>query len=410
MPGEAQTERGPDGRGYRLPPEAYTSQEWLDRELHTIFEHTWALVADAAAVAAPGDYVAVQVGLTPLLIVRGHDGVLRSFVNMCRHRGMALLDGCGSVDGALRCPYHGWRYGHDGALEAIPQRGTQFDGVDPDALGLLPASVGEWGGMVFAHPDAEAPPLVDALGDLPAHMGSFRSEDLAQVAAVDFEAAFNWKLFVENHIDVYHLWYLHEDSLGAYDHANFEYWQLGRNWASYEALRRTVIEGGSGDHLVGTRQIVDLDERDRQGIGAHMLFPNILFATTAEFFASYAVTPLAPDRSLIQLRIRAHPDADGDLLAKGVRAFIDEDVAACEQIQVVLGSERFAVGPLARTHEAPILAFQDALIDELGPVPVPAPAMAVSAVSIATSTPAATSTPLAIDPTPTAPHPEEAQR
>lgn len=352
---------------FRLERSAYTSETWLERERRLLLDRSWALVGDADSVTVAGQYVSVHVGLTPLLVVRGVDGVLRAFVNMCRHRGMALLDGCGTTGGQVTCAYHGWRYDDDGALRVIPQRGAQFTDIDPRDWGLLPASVAVWEGMVFVHADPDAPPLSAALGDLPAHIGSFRAGKLAQVAAVDFEGAFNWKLFVENHVDVYHLWYLHERSLSAYDHPRFAYEQVGRNWASFEPLRPGVLAAGTDDHLVGTEQIAHLDDRDRYGIGAHMLFPNVLIATTAEFFASYAVVPLAPNRSRVELRIRAEPGADGELLARGARGFIDEDVRACEQIQLALASDRFAVGPLAAGHEAPIDAFHRHLLEIVGP-------------------------------------------
>ncbi len=349
---------------FLLPPAAYRTEAWLERERTAFFDRGWRLVADATALTEPGAYVAADVGRSPLLLVRGADGVLRGFHNMCRHRGMALASGCGQFATNIGCPYHQWRFGLDGALRIVPQRSDQFPDLVLDDWGLLPASVGEWEGMVFANPDPAATPLRDVLGDLPTHIGSYRPGLLTQVAAVDIEGAFNWKLFVENHIDVYHLWYLHEETLGDFDHPKFEHWQLGRNWASYEPLRRADL--AASRLTQGTEPIGHIDDRDRLGIGAHMVFPNLLMATAAEFFVTYAVFPVTPERSRIELRIRAEAGADPDALVAAARSFIDEDVNACEQVQRVMGSSAFAVGPLAVEHEAPITVFQRHLLTELG--------------------------------------------
>jgi hypothetical protein len=92
-------------------------------------------------------------------------------------------------------------------------------------------------------------------------------------------------------------------------------------------------------------------------------------AVSAEFVISYAVVPEAPDRSRIELRVRAEPGADASGLLAAARSFIDEDIEACERIQAALASPWFAVGPLARDHEAPIAAFQRNLLDALGGAP-----------------------------------------
>ena len=159
----------------------------------------------------------------------------------------------------------------------------------------------------------------------------------------------NWKLFVENHVDVYHLWYLHARSLGAYDHQQFEWNAIGPHWVSYEPAKAGVER--RRPH-VGSTPIAGLDERDRIGIGAHMLFPNTLFATESEFFMSYVPKPLAPDRCVIDVRIRAEPDADVEMLVAAAKEFMLEDVGACEGIQATVRSSRFRVGPLARTPRA----------------------------------------------------------
>ncbi|MEA2825942.1 MAG: hypothetical protein QOG43_381 [Actinomycetota bacterium] len=349
---------------YLLAPDAYWSDEWLERERRLVFGDAWVLAASEDELPAPGDYVTATAGRSPLLVVRGDDGRLRAFHNFCRHRGVALVEGCGNAGRQLTCPYHQWRYDLDGALRVVPQRREQFPHLDPAAWGLVPAAVETWGGMVFVHPSAcPQPSLATAMGGIPGALGSYRPAELRQVATATLDLACNWKLFVENHVDVYHLWYLHERSLGGFDHTGFKHRLLGEHWTSWEPLRTDDLSSASLSQ--GTTKIAHLDDRDRYGLGAHLVFPNLMIATAAEFFATYVAEPVAPDHTRLHLRIRAEPGADGALLLKAVRSFIEEDVAACEAIQANVRSPAFHVGPLARDHEAPIVAFQRHLLARL---------------------------------------------
>lgn len=214
--------------------------------------------------------------------------------------------------------------------------------------------VDHWEGMAFSSHRPVAP-LDVALGDLPVAMGSVRPSLLTEVARRDLDGRFNWKLFIENHIDVLHLWYLHDVSLGGFDHARFEHRAVGPHWASYEPVR----PGRAGP--VAT-PITHLDPRDRAGLGAHLLFPDTPMATGAELFVTYRCRPTGPDRSVIELRVLAEQGADPDPLVRTALSFIEEDMEVCERIQEVAASRHFEVGPLARTHEAPIVEFHRNLL------------------------------------------------
>jgi phenylpropionate dioxygenase-like ring-hydroxylating dioxygenase large terminal subunit len=221
--------------------------------------------------------------------------------------------------------------------------------------------------MVFAHPDAGAD-LGKWLDALPDHIGSFRPELLSEVAHVRIDARCNWKLFVENHVDVLHLWYLHSGTLGDFDHPRFEWHQLGRSWASYEPLREGVAEPRLGRSTTAIRHI---DDRDRTGIGAHAAFPNVLMASAEEFFITYVAVPVAPDRTVVDLRVRAEADVAGidggpAALVSAAESFILEDVAGCEGVQAAVRSTAFRVGPLALDHERPIVLFQQHVLDAIG--------------------------------------------
>jgi Rieske 2Fe-2S family protein len=370
-----------DPTRFLLPPAAYFDEDWFDREQHSVFTRQWSLVAHVEQLAAPGDWQAARAGVAPVLVVRQPDGRLRAFHNLCRHRGMMLLDGHGNHD-EIRCAYHGWRFDLDGCLRVVPQRRTEFPDLDDAACGLLPASVDMWEGMVFVHPDPAASPLTDHLTGLDEAIGSHRPGRLTLVATEDIAAECNWKLLVENHIDVYHLWHLHRESLGDFDHSRFEHRHVGRNWFSYEPLRgvaetRVCRAGVDGQAAVvasnpdrsglerGTATISHLADRERLGIEAHLVFPNLLIAATAEFFMTYAVVPDAPTRAHIEVRVRAEPCADGAALLRAAHSFVDEDVYACEHIQSGIRSPWFSVGPISRTHEAPIMTFHRDVLEAL---------------------------------------------
>ena len=361
-----------DATRYLLPPEAYHDPAWYEREQRELFGRTWNLVAYEDDLAAPGDVLPVQVGLDPVLLVRGQDGELRAFLNMCRHRGMALVCEAGHTEGNLRCPYHGWEFADDGQLVRIPQRSSQFADVDPERWGLLPVALGTWNGMVFVNPDPAAASFDAWLGDLPKRVGPFDVGALAEVFRLQVPLACNWKLYIENHIDVLHLWYLHDDSLGIYDHTKFLHDKVGPHWVSEERLRPVDDANTKGDDDAGLRQkglppIAHLPEDEHGVLRANLFFPNVPQASTESQTMTYQVVPTGPETSMLDIRVRAEPggEIDDEGIAQLLRVLRDEDGFAVEQIQRVLHSPRFEVGPLAAEHEAPITAFQRDILDHL---------------------------------------------
>jgi choline monooxygenase len=347
---------------YLLPPEAYVSTGWYEREQRELFGRTWNLVAYEQDVPRPGDYLPVQAGADPVLLMRGHDGELRAFVNMCRHRGMALACAAGHTDGNVRCPYHGWEFAPEGTLVRIPQRAAQFAGIDTDQWGLVPVGLGTWDGMVFVNPDAAATPFAEWLGDLPARIGPFDLSQLVEIFRLQVPIACNWKLYIENHVDVLHLWYLHDESLGMYDHTGFRHDQVGPHWVSEERLRPDA------DRARGLPPIAHLPDDERDVLRANLIFPNVPTSSSETQWMTYQVVPTGPETSLLDIRIRGErgaPDLDDESVGQLLRVLRDEDGGAVEQIQRVLHSPRFQVGPLASAHEAPITRFQRHVLEHL---------------------------------------------
>jgi phenylpropionate dioxygenase-like ring-hydroxylating dioxygenase large terminal subunit len=186
-----------------LPFSWYSDEEVLRRERARIFARSWQYAGRADQVAEPGSFLATEAGGVPILVARGKDGELRAFVNVCRHRGAVLMDGCGRRE-TLQCHYHAWTYDLDGTLRTAP-RSDREPGFDRGEWSLLPASVDTWGPFLFVNPDADALPLAEHLGELPEIVG--RDLDLDAVvfhSRVELGARANWKIVVENFLECYH--------------------------------------------------------------------------------------------------------------------------------------------------------------------------------------------------------------
>ncbi len=199
----------PPAPGHNLAPRAFTSREIFDVEQRAIFGRSWVHVADLRDIPNPGDYATATIGRSPVLVVRDRKtGELRGFLNACRHRGAQLLEGRGTCDKQIKCPYHAWSYGLDGRLLGVPFR-DEF-ASDVDELGLVPVRVGVVGPMIFACIDPRAPDLATWMGTLPEALerADATSWDFAWELTYEIEA--NWKLFVENANDGYHIPFVHD--------------------------------------------------------------------------------------------------------------------------------------------------------------------------------------------------------
>lgn len=351
---------------YRLPPSAYFDPEWEAAEKRDLFGRTWNMVGHLVDLPEPGSFLTATVGTEPVVVVRGADGGLTGYVNVCRHRGMTIVQGTGDCAGSLRCPYHGWEWDLAGTLVRVPQRRTQFPDLDPADLGLFPVAVATWAGLVFVHPDAGAAGTFDAwLGDFPSRSGDFPWSELVQVVRVRQPIACNWKLYVENHIDWLHLWYLHEESLGMYDHHGGRIWEIGDHFASAETLRPDRDRPASD----GLLPIPGLSESEASTLRANLLFPNVPFVTTGTGYSTYQVVPTGPETCELDFRLFALPGGNltDDALAYTMRVLVDEDGRACEQMQASIHSPRFAVGPLAVDFERPIAHFHTGVLRLMGP-------------------------------------------
>ncbi len=190
-------------RSETLPFAWYSDEELLRRERSRIFARSWQYGGRSEQVAEPGSFLTTDAGGVPIVVTRDRDGVLRAFLNVCRHRGAVLTDGCGRRS-TIQCHYHAWTYELDGTLRSAPRADREPD-FDREDWTLLPASVDTWGPFLFVNPDPEARPLTEHLGDLPGILaGGIDLDGLVFHSRVEFGADANWKIVVENFLECYH--------------------------------------------------------------------------------------------------------------------------------------------------------------------------------------------------------------
>jgi phenylpropionate dioxygenase-like ring-hydroxylating dioxygenase large terminal subunit len=196
-----------------LPPRFYVDPAIFAREKARVFRGGWVPLARVEQLGEPGSYLAVELAGEPLVITRDKAGEIRVLANVCRHRGMVLVDGC-AAGTALRCEYHLWTYHLDGTLAAAPMmRGVP--GFDRESVRLPEFRHEIWLGWIFVNLDGRAEPLAARIAGLESAVADWRFEDMRIVASVEYDAPWNWKVSVENFAEFYHHMGLHRDSLTA---------------------------------------------------------------------------------------------------------------------------------------------------------------------------------------------------
>ena len=329
------------------PPRWYLDPEVLAAETERVFARTWQLAGRTDEVAAPGDYSTGRIGGESFVLARAEDGRLRAFSNVCRHRAGPVARGSGHA-AALKCSYHGWTYRLDGGLLATPE----FDGVqgfDRDACRLPAFRLAEWEGFAFVCLDEAAAPLTEFLGSLPAQIAHLPLAGMRQARTVDFEMACNWKVYVDNYLEGYHIPVVHP------------------------ALFRLLDYGAYRVETAGLSSRQHAPLRDQAGEAFYYwVFPNLMLNVYPDSLQLNLVTPLGPVRTRVRfewyLLDPARPGAR-DELTRSI-AFAEqvqqEDTAICEAVQEGLRSRTCERGRYSVRRENGVHHFHGLLHRFLG--------------------------------------------
>jgi len=324
----------------------------VDRDL---IAASWQYVGPASEVAAPGQCSVAEVAGRPLVVVRGEDGELRAFLNVCRHRGGPLLRQACTVP-RLQCQYHGWVYALDGRLLGTPQfRGAE--GFDRATNGLFAVGVGEWQGMVFVNlAGGGASELGQAMAGIAEALLPVRLHNKRFVVREFHPVACNWKAYIDNYMEAYHLPTIHPIYFRTLDFHAYRY-EVHPSWS----VQRAPLGANAGYY----------SELREAGVGALRdaayvwAWPNLMLNVLPGRIQVNQVRPLAVDRCEVMFDYYYDdPEAMGGLIAedRAVSARIQqEDADICEVVQRNLASGAYRPGRLSPEHEAALHGFHRSL-------------------------------------------------
>ena len=286
-------------RAATIPARLYVDPVYLALEEEKVFGRTWQLVGRADQVAEPGQFFTAEIAREGIVVLRDGD-VLRGFHNICLHRAGPVAQGCGRRK-TLQCRYHGWTYTLAGELLRAPEM-EGAAGFRAEEMRLMPVQVARWGPLVFANLDLKAPPLAHFLEDIPARAERFRAETMTYVMRKSWNVACNWKVYVDNYLEGYHVPVVHPGL-----HKELDYDQYRVEPHRYYSLQHAPLRPVT--HGAADRKYVPADADDQAQY--YWLFPNVMLNVYQGQMQTNVVLPRGHDRCEVVFEwFAADPPAD----------------------------------------------------------------------------------------------------
>ena len=336
----------PLAQAYTIPAAWYTDPRVAHLELQSVFARNWQAVGRLAQLEKPGDYITASVANEPIVVVRGRDGKLRAFYNVCRHHAMTVMnEPCGHAE-HMRCPYHGWTYNLEGELRGM----TEFEGVknfERADHGLVPVCVEPWENFVFVNLDPNAASLHDFLGSLVKLVKPLGFGQLKFVERRSYIQNCNWKVYVDNFLDGgYHVPHMHKGLNSVLDYTNYTIENVDRCCVQSSPVS---VDAKSEASAAATRK----------GDRAYYFwqYPNFMLNWYEGYLDTNLVLPLGVDRCEVIFDFYFGDTSEANLpyvrQSMGVSELVQqEDIVICDGVQRGLSSRAYQAGRLSVRREA----------------------------------------------------------
>lgn len=325
-------------RSMSLRSDAYTDPRWLDADVSAIFARTWQWVCHVSQLTERGSYVSATVAGMPVVAVRGRDGALRAFYNVCKHRAHELLSGAG-VARTIVCPYHAWVYNLDGRLSGA-RRADRMETFDKSDICLERVQVEEFGGFVYVNLDAAARPLAEQAADLALEIERWAPDvaELTHAKRLTYDVATNWKNVIDNFLECYHCHVAHPEFVDLVDMDTYEVKTHGI-WSSHFA------EAGKRENTA-----YDVSGATVNDHAVWWLWPNtcLLRYPGRGNFMVFQILPAGTDRTLETWDFYLETPEPDDAEMQSIR-YIDEvlqqqDIRLVESVQRGMRTPAFTQG------------------------------------------------------------------
>ncbi len=333
-------------RASALPARFYFGEDMLAMEQRAVFARSWQLVAQHAQLAGPGDHVVENIGEVPVLVVRGQDGVLRAFPNVCRHRAgpLALCNGKGAR--ALHCKYHGWTYTLEGQLRSAPEMQDAQDFKVED-IRLPPLRVHEWQGLVFVALDDSAPDFYDVYGGIVERIAPIDLSAMRYLRRDSYDIDCNWKVYIDNFLEGYHLPHVHPGLSRVLDYRAYD-----TELFPWHSLQSSPLRDSGGAYGEG------------EAFYYHV-YPNVMLNIMPGRLQTNRILPLGPGRCRVEFDYYYAQDEQAMARIAADQSFSDEvqaeDITICEAVQKGLASGFYDAGRLCPKRESGVWHFQNLL-------------------------------------------------
>jgi choline monooxygenase len=365
----AATPRAPLGPA--LEPNLYLEPEIVRLEQEAIFERTWQLAGHVSDLGEPGSYLTTDVVDQPVLVVRDHDGEIRAFRNVCRHRGSRLLSGSGQCGKAIRCLYHGWTYRTDGTLIGVPE-GREIEGLDKSRLGLHQVRAEVFCGLIFVNLDPGAEPLGARLSGLAQRLAPYQLDRLTRFGRGGDVQPANWKVVVENYIEGYHIPIAHPSLMRLLDYQRYDV-EVHDDWVWFEAPMRDKPSDNRLERVYQrlVKPAPGLGPNDRRVWRFALIYPNTTIDLYPDQVNTWRLWPDGADHTRDEWGTFRHPDAPASSrVVQKINNVLNttvlkEDVDLVENVQRGIRTRGYHPGPLSR-REAAVAWFADRVRADLG--------------------------------------------
>ncbi|WP_114952974.1 aromatic ring-hydroxylating oxygenase subunit alpha [Sphingosinicella terrae] len=333
-----------------LPGWIYRDPEFFGVEMERVIRPAWQIVCHESEIAEPGEWRSLDYLGESVIVIRGTDGEIRAFANVCRHRGSRLVDGEQGCARRLTCPYHGWTYAADGRLIGVPHK-EDYRGLEPRHWGLLPVELDRWHGFLFVRLEGGGPGVAEMMAPYEAEIAPHRLDEVRALGRITLRPRqVNWKNVADNYSDGLHIPVAHPGLTRLFG-------------GDYRIEAGDHVDRMSGDLV--ERPSANLSERAYQKLlpqdaGRSWLYfklwPNLAFDLYPDQIDFMHFVPVGPTETLIREISYALPDQRREMKAARYlnwrinRRVNLEDTALIARVQRGMESRLYVPGPLGESE------------------------------------------------------------